>query len=201
MELILINENKLKITLSEGDMKEYALDCSTIDYDNTETRKAFWNILDDVKHKTGFDAARQKIFIQLYPSKEGGCEMYVTKLGCSDRNEREGTPDGELHRLHPLHRRRAAYSFNNIERLISVCRRLSEIGFSDKSSAWRSLNDSGKYFLILEEPEENAYLPLSECSFICEYGKSENLKNTLLFIHEHADCICGESAVETLAGL
>ena len=199
MELIVINENKLKITLSPCDMKEYALDCSTIDYDNTETRKAFWNILDDVKHKTGFDAARQKIFIQLYPSKEVGCEMYVTKLGCSERSEEK--PDGELHRLHPLHRRRAAYSFNSIDKLISVCRRLSEIGFSEKSSAWHSISNSGKYFLIIEEPEENAYLPLSECSFICEYGKSESLKHTLLFLHEHADCICGEGAVETLAAL
>ena len=80
MELILINENKLKITLSRRDMKQYDLDCDTIDYDKTETRKAFWSILDEAKHKTGFDAAKQRVFIQLYPSKEGGCEMYVTKL-------------------------------------------------------------------------------------------------------------------------
>ena len=198
MELIVINENKLKITLSEGDMKQYSLDCNTIDYDNTETRKAFWNILDEVKHKTGFDAASQKIFVQLYPSKEGGCEMYVTKLGGKHRSE-DSDPDSELHRLHPLHRRRAAYSFGSSEELISVCRRLSEIGFSDKSSVWRTNVGEEKYFLILEEPEENAYLPLTECSFIFEYGKSENLKHTLLFLHEHADCICSGEAVETLS--
>ena len=199
MELIVINENKLKITLSENDMKQYSLDCDTIDYDNTETRRAFWNILDEVKHKTGFDAASQKIFIQLYPSKEGGCEMYVTKLG--ERHKRnEDCPDQELHKLHPLHKRRAAYSFSSIDDIISVCRRLTEIGFSEKSSAWRSHID-GKYFLILEEPEENAYLPLTESSFIFEYGKSESLKNALLYLHEHADCICSAEAVETLANL
>ena len=87
MELIVINENKLKITLSESDMKQYSLDCNTVDYDNTETRKAFWSILDEVKQKTGFDAASQKIFVQLYPSKKGGCEMYVTKLGASRRQK------------------------------------------------------------------------------------------------------------------
>ena len=81
MELIRINENKLKIMLSEGDMKQYALDCASLDYDNTETRRAFWSILDEAKHQTGFDAASQRVFVQLYPSKEGGCEMFVTKLG------------------------------------------------------------------------------------------------------------------------
>ena len=197
MELIVINENKLKITLTESDMKQYSLDSNTIDYDNTETRKAFWNILDEVKHQTGFDAASQKVFIQLYPSKEGGCEMYVTKI-CPARKSPELDSSSELHRLQPLHKRRAAYSFRSIEDLISVCRRLYEIGFSDKSSAWRAFTD---YFLIIEEPEENAYLPLTESSFIFEYGKSENLKNTLLFLHEHADCICNEDAVEKLSNL
>ena len=64
MELILISENKLKITLTECDMKQYDLDCDDIDYDNTETRKAFWSILDEAKHRTGFDAASQRVFIQ-----------------------------------------------------------------------------------------------------------------------------------------
>lgn len=201
MELILINENKLKITLSECDMKEYCLDCSTIDYDNTETRRAFWSILDEVKHQTGFDAASQKVFIQLYPSKEGGCEMYVTKLGGKHINDETSDTIPDSHRLRPIPKRRAAYSFSSLSRLISVCKRLSGIGFSEKSSAYRSHVEESKYFLILDEPEELAYLPISELSFICEYGQSENLKNTMLFIHEHADTICPRRAVETLSEL
>ena len=181
-------------------MKQYCLDCSTIDYDNTETRRAFWSILDEVKHKTGFDAASQKVFIQLYPSKEGGCEMYVTKIGKQKCGSCDDTiPDS--HRLRPITRRRTAYSFDGISRLISVCKRLSSMGYSEKSSAFRSHVESDKYFLILDEPEENAYLPVSELSFICEYGKSENLKNTLLLIHEHADVVCSRHAVETLSEL
>ena len=81
MELILISDKKLKVMLSASDMQKYELDNDTIDYDNTETRRAFWQILDEAKHKTGFDAASEKVFIQVYPSRGGGCEMYVTKLG------------------------------------------------------------------------------------------------------------------------
>ena len=201
MELIIINENKLKITLSECDMKQYCLDCATIDYDNTETRRAFWSILDEVKHRTGFDAASQRVFVQLYPSKEGGCEMYVTKLGEKHKCEETSDPVPDSHRLKPLPRRRVAYSFSSLSNLLAVCKRLSEIGFPEKSSAFRSCIDDEKYFLLLEEPEENAYLPVTELSFIFEYGKSENLKNTLLLLNEHAVPLCRSNAVETLSGL
>lgn len=199
MELILINDNKLKITLSECDMKQYSLDCNTIDYDSTETRRAFWSILDEVKHKTGFDAARQKVFVQLYPSKEGGCEMFVTKLGNTKKSENENEEVSDSHRLHPLHRRKRAFSFHSFKEITAVCRHLSHTGYSDSSSVWYVKDGEKKYILIFEEPEENVYIPLNECSFVCEYGRSENLKNTLLFLGEHAELICKDNAVEMLA--
>ncbi len=80
MELIKISDSKLKIALTPTDMEKYSLDIQTMDYDKTETRSAFWQLLDEAKHKTGFDAASEKIFVQIYSSVGGGCEMYVTKL-------------------------------------------------------------------------------------------------------------------------
>ena len=199
MELIVINENKLKITLSRCDMKQYSLDCSKIDYDNTETRRAFWSILDEVKQKTGFDAASRKVFVQLYPSKEGGCEMYVTKL-CGTEGSERGDDLPDCHRLHPLHRRTSVYSLPDISRMLAVCRRLRAAEFSDKSAAYAD-RGSGKYFLVLEEAEENAYLPLCETTFIREYGQSESPRSTLLYLHEHGECICAENAVDVLGQL
>lgn len=45
MEFIMISDSKLKIALTPADMKEYSLDCETIDYDKTETRAHFGNFL------------------------------------------------------------------------------------------------------------------------------------------------------------
>lgn len=198
MELLLISENKLKITLSECDMRQYELDCNTIDYDNTETRRAFWSILDEAKHKTGFDAASQRVFIQLYPSKEGGCEMYVTKLGIHTSAPLDDPPK-RSYKLLPLTQRELAYSFDTLDMLIGVCRRLCSIGFSGVSEAFRT--HTGRYILIIDEPEENAYISLNEHSFIGEYGKRENLKSVRLMTDEHAECLCEKNAVELLAVL
>ena len=196
MELLLISENKLKITLSECDMKQYELDCNTVDYDNTETRRAFWSILDEAKHRTGFDAASQRVFIQLYPSKEGGCEMYVTKLSPRSSSELTERPS---HALIPLSRRYLCYSFDSMEDMLSVCRKLSAIGFSGSSGAAK--RDDGRYILVIDEPEENAYIGLCEHSFIDEFGRRENVKHVKLMCHEHASCICKENAVEILGSL
>ena len=45
MELIVINESKLKVTLSADDLCEFSLNNDTLDYSNAETKKMFWDIL------------------------------------------------------------------------------------------------------------------------------------------------------------
>ena len=71
LELSLMGQDKLKVILTPFDMIKYDLTCDKIDYDNTETRKAVWSILDYAKHETGFDAATGRIYIQVYPEKNG----------------------------------------------------------------------------------------------------------------------------------
>lgn len=103
MELIKISDSKLKIALTPTDMEKYSLDIQTMDYDKTETRSAFWQLLDEAKHKTGFDAASEKIFVQIYSSAGGGCEMYVTKLKKTARNS-----DNRDYTCVPVNRNRPA---------------------------------------------------------------------------------------------
>lgn len=191
MELILINENKLKIMLSDTDMKDYSLDCDRLDYGDLETKSILRSILDRAKCETGFDSGKGSIFIQLYPSREGGCEMYVTKLNLSVRKN-----DGDSV-ISASEKRECAYSFEKLEDLLCVCRRLSNIGYSEKSSVFRTKD---KYYLLLFEPGENAYIPLSEYSFIREYGKSENRKNTLMLLAENGSPIAEDNAVDILSG-
>lgn len=192
MDLIYINDHKLKITLSPIDMSEYSLSSSDLNYENERTREIFSDILCKAKKDTGFDTDGGRIFIQLYPSKEGGCEMYVTKLGGHSRR-----PDSEeIPKKTSEGRRECAYSFDSFDKLLSVCRRLSSLGYSEKSSAWHTPD---RYYLIISEPEENAYIPLSECSFIREYGRSEGARNSSLLLCEHGRCICPDNAVDTLA--
>lgn len=81
MELIIISDTKLKIMLTAPDMKHYELESAQLDCADAHTRAAFRHIFDDARDRTGFDTEGERLFIQFYASMEGGCEIFVTKLG------------------------------------------------------------------------------------------------------------------------
>ena len=176
MELILINDSKLKIMLTPADMKEYDISCESVDYRQTETRRAFWCILDDAKHKTGFDAASEKVYIQMYPSKEGGCEMYVTKLGFTSPDENIDLAeerDGEL-----------AYHFTSIGPLLRVCKCLASMGLSETGEAYRA--EDGYYLLI--DPPHGEIIP-DRFAFLSEFGKKCDAEAIKTYVSEYGSLI------------
>lgn len=83
MELIIISSTKLKIMLNEGDMRKYSIGSDT-DCTKPSTRKAIRRLLDCAKEQIGFNTEGEEIFVQLYTSKSGGCELFVTKTKESD---------------------------------------------------------------------------------------------------------------------
>ncbi len=84
MELIVISESKLKIMLSAPDMVHYKLHSLKKSGTDVHTRAAFRKIFEDARTEIGFDTQGERLFIQLYDSLEGGCEIFVTKLGSGE---------------------------------------------------------------------------------------------------------------------
>lgn len=199
MELILINDSKLKIMLTEEDMVRYELDCKSVNYDNTETRRAFWSILDEAKHRTGFDAASDRVFIQLYPSKEGGCEMYVTKVGllCTSPQSRSGSSDKPDNSADPSCTADGilAFMFTSVGRMIAACRLTTRYGHIVSSTAWVDENGSCYLFTSPGRDSDSSYL----CGVMNEYGTTADTDTVSAYIKEHGKELCGTNAVETLA--
>ena len=185
MELIMINSSKLKIMLSADDMTKYSLG-SNIDYAELKTRQAFKSILSEARERTGFDAESEKIYIQLYPSKKGGCEIYITKIDDDSEWIEESPPQkaSETKSLYksierssgiiPAHKRysqkerKRIYSFADLENLISVCRRLLSVGWKGESSAFR--DENGNFYIILKDKGSSEFANCDKLSFIFEYN-------------------------------
>jgi negative regulator of genetic competence, sporulation and motility len=98
MELIVINECKIKIMLSKPDMLHYQLETSQMNRTDEHTRAAFRHIFDDAREEIGFDITGRRLFIQMYTSKEGGCEIFVTKLDATDD---KATPQDSFFEIDP----------------------------------------------------------------------------------------------------
>lgn len=202
MEWIRINTNKLKIMLTAEDAKRYALRFERVDYSDTVTRRAFRSILTDIKREAGFDATEDRVYIQLYPSREGGCELFITKTGLLPTEEAESVhkaPYGDVGEEPPtVLCRSAAFNFDAVDQLLAVCRRLLGRRFAGESEAWQ--DDGGRFWLLLTE-EGDPQSVEDDYMFIAEYGRIEHAKAAALLLSEHGHRICGAGAVETLGAL
>ena len=202
MELIRISENKIKIMLNANDMSAYDLPSEGFDYCESTVREAFRAVLKDAGRKTGLDFTDGRLSIQLYPSKSGGCEMFVTrstdgqKVGSKRRSPPDTPKEAELSpprsAAEPSWERADAFAFESMRWLLSVCRRLLRVGFTGASAAYR--DENGRCFLLLELP--SAMRPL-----VIEYGTVESPSAVRLYISEHGRTVCPSRAVETLGVL
>lgn len=212
MELIIINKSKLKIMLSADDMKKYGIDHVNIADDSFKVHTAFKNILSEIELETEFNTAEDRIFIQLYPSKDGGCEMFVSKMNhLSEEGNGKETAAMPTYKEQGIVQLKTAkrsanskkdtltYCFEKIEWLICACRELSKRGFSGESFAYK--DKEGRYYLFISpvfKESEKSGIPFD---FLSEFGDAENTDCTALYINENGKCICGENAVETLCDL
>lgn len=209
MEIIVISEFKLKIMLEKEDLSQFEISADELDYSNTETKRMFWDILNRVKHETGFDTDGQRVLVQLYPSKDGGCEMFVTKIGTlqgeeasAQKSYKEDTPIIQNKRRRKSQSQRKTlitFGFDKTEWLMCVCRRLSSIGYTGESSAY--ISDDGRSYLMLSDLDTSGLVPLDEYSFISEYGTYENTDSVKCFLGEHGRPMCESDAVALLGAL
>ncbi len=80
MKLYRMGENEIRIHLTEKDLNDYEITPKEFDYDSTKGRRVIWELFDRAKEETGFDAAKDRVYIQLYPKNDGSIELFVTKL-------------------------------------------------------------------------------------------------------------------------
>ena len=190
MELLLINEHKLKIMLTETDMQELGVSAQSLNYGDTATRKALWEIFDRAKHQTGFDAASDKIYIQVFAGAYGGCEMFVTKpaqMQCEDEVYFKIEKQKVYYRI---------YSFENLENLLSLCRVLSLRELSLESAVY---SDGKIYYLVLSGKDSK--FDMSEISLIDDYCTRREDTEKIYHITEHCFAVCPEDAIDVLAPL
>lgn len=184
MELLPIGSDKLKVTLTEKDMENYRLSADTLNWDDTGTRKALWTILDEAKRQCGFDAAREQILVQIFPSRAGGCEMFVTRTG-----ERRRNANFEPSRTALKKSDARTCIFDRLYDMIAFCALLHESGYNDPADAY-SLED-GRFLLIYCKDDPRA----------AEFGKIMPISDMEFYIGEHTETICQTDAVARLAAL
>lgn len=165
MELILINERKLKITLSGDDMIRYdlcGLDGSMIGQD---INHCLGEMLRDVRGRIGFCADGERLCMQYYPCRDGGGELYITKLdessttatatlNASPNKKDTNTPAAGSYEV----------AFDDISDMLAACRAISGIGADLPASTAYISKEAGDVSLLVFDriPAPRILMLLSE---------------------------------------
>ena len=180
MELIRISDEKIKISLSKAELDAYDLSITDINCKKAQTHPAFRELFVEAKEQTGFDANGKKVFVQIFRAKNGGCEIFVSKVQTKSKsNPRKAQKYIEAH------------CFDDLDALIYTCRALARFGYSEKSSAYFS---DGEYYLWLDTKNELALAYANEYNGIL-VGLST------IYISEHFSVIRENDAVDVLSKL
>ena len=143
MQITILNSEKIKVSLSCEDLKKYSLTVDDMDYETTKMRRALWTILDEVRCSTGFDGAKEKIKIRVYPTNKGGCDMYISKAHEKSSIEPEYfVKEDKGDCSAPL-----IYSFSSLDNLIRGTRAISNAA-SVQSKIYR--HEKGEYILTID---------------------------------------------------
>ncbi len=199
MEWIKISANKLKIMLTAEDARHYDLDCNTSACSDMATRAAFREILSDVCRETGFDTRQEETYIQMYPSKEGGCELFITKMGLLFTGEREwkATKKENLRSARiRLACRDRAFLFAEMSALLLGCRSLLGNTLIADSRAFH--DDTANFWLILTPHEDTEG---GEFGILSDFGREIPFESASTFLKEHGKTLCDSAAVQTLGAL
>lgn len=200
LELIMINSDKIKIMLTHEDMTKYNINMLSQTHTGNAIKEAFFEVLSDIKSRTGFDTLSKKNILQVYPSRDGGCEVYITKT-VRDLRQRDNSGESDNSsktelsvKIKHLYQH-SVFSFEKAEDLIDGCRLLAGNGYNKKSHLYiyRDL-----YYLVLEIELKSPHRS-DELTFLSEFGKRYDSKLGEAFLKEHGNLVINENAVKLLA--
>lgn len=184
MEIILLSEDKLKISLTRQDLEKLELSYSKMDYSNEKTRQALLLLLEKAKLEVGFSPRGARLFIEIYQSDGGGCVIYFTGIKRSRFSGGAGA-------VSPV-----VFEFENAEELIEgACKTFLRYSHRIYRSSLYLLN--GKYRLLVYNLDYSDKLSIY---FLSEFGKKLGDDEIFVsFTTEHGKELIADCALDTLA--
>ncbi len=190
MEFIYINNKNLKVIFSEKELMDRSLKLCELDYSDPKTKSFFWEIMDRAYLKTGFEVKNSKLSVKIFPSSDGGGEMFITKRAIYNSILEDN--DGDI------------VVIEDIDKLYLLCDRIRSYGYNGESSLYIDEND--RFYLILSNTQ-NMPSYISEkyraykdsCAFASDYGSVYKLNSDrIAYLEEHTRKICDGNAIQSI---
>lgn len=180
MEIIKIGKETFKIFLTAKEAEEYELT-----NDDAQINASIKRLVEKIKEKEGIDFGKERISAELYISKDGGCEVFLSKAPSVKQALKSNSKPLSM----------VIYRFDKLKHLLFICNQLNTAENKMSSSIYHNKKAKTYYLTIYGiYPKDLKY------AFICEYAS--RLKASIYpYIAEHCDLICENNAIEIFSKL
>ncbi|MCI5751873.1 MAG: adaptor protein MecA [Oscillospiraceae bacterium] len=189
MHIELISRSTVKITLTFSDLESFGLNYDMIQTESPETRELISDIINRLFLIKDIDLSREKLYIEVFSDKTGGCLMYISGARGKDLTESEVEPL-------PEERTEVIYLCRSIDELLDSAREIKAL--FGRNIASSSLYYSDEYFcLIISVSQDSCCKPIKRSPD----GSAERTMIRAAHIREHCTPVLESNAIERLSEL
>ena len=161
LDYLRINSSKLKITLTPDECERYGIKEHEGEFDSASVREVISDILDEAGVGSSYTRHGEKLLVQLYPLKDGGAELFITRL--SVVGEREQRAITKASNISTYSKDVGYFLFDTLDDLTNAL----SLFKNGKKCADVYLSESDKYILSIDEERLGA---LSDCDILSEFS-------------------------------
>ena len=183
-----LSRNTVKITLTKEDMSDYSLKSDSLRIRNAETKRALTRFLKRFRSESAIfpDKDIDRLFLEAFPSEDGGCVMYVSTLGM------EPLPPPDTDRGESAVRTVMCVS-GQLDAVLRLCAGL--VGKASSSALYRL----EKCYCLVAAVSSDETGPAAR--LIREYGEYSDDATDIAYAVEHGKALCGTDAVSVMSKL
>ena len=191
MEVIILDENRVILTLTRDEVVTRGLDKDPKDQD---MQASLDRLLLDAGTLVGVELRTGKRMVELFLDAAGGCEIFITKeqLEREEGGVMEKGKSKEKEKAYPPH---ALYSLEAFEDVLTLAHLLHKRNYSAAAELWH--REDGTWFLLLERPHIVDAEPLA---FVEEFATRLPTREQIFF-SEHATLVLADKTISRLASL
>jgi len=190
MEIIKINLTSVKVILSREECEKYEF-LSNSELEEREMLDSIDTLLEKINKEKKLDLKNNKLLLQVYPSKSGECEIYISCTEDKIMYKEKAIQSGFKRNTPYIN----IYRFESFSELINACYRLHMIT-EDESSQIYYDKERDKYYLLCQSISSKEM----RFAFLNEYAKQLKAQ-TIYYVKEHFKCICQSNAISSFSEL
>jgi hypothetical protein len=203
MQIDVLSQNTLKLTLSRLDMFDLDIKYESLSGKNPDTKRLLSHVLRTVKldKSASVDFSGERLFVEAFPRPDGGCMLYISSLLENTDTELKIKPSVKLtSKILPktptFKKQQLLCRFTSLPALEGVC----------KSLAWQKTRKKIELTSVLYGNPGNVYEyrlfidggDKSTAAIVREYGELLKGERELDFTREHYKLLAADNAIELM---